>query len=298
MYSTLLSILTFGMVSLSVPSMIAGSTLNIDIAPPAEPIDIASHLSASGVVIYDLHSGQSLFSLDESDKRPMASLTKLMTALIIVENHDLSEVVTIQLSGGDVDGNVAYLPHGERFTVGSLLSAVLISSANDAARELALYHSGSVEAFVSQMNERSEALGLQSTSFANASGLDHPDQWSTPRDIALLTRFAFRHPEIAQRMGKRGSRIWSREGTVIDLVHTHTLLHALHPSTAQSTEGPRILAGKTGTTDGAGQCLVSVVEKDDRNLLIVLLNSHQRYEDMRAIMASLDDDVEVLAQRQ
>ena len=275
-----------GMVQPTMPLQEPVSSLHISIAPPsAHTVDVSSRLSASGVVILDAKSGQRLYARQAEVRRPMASLTKLMTALVITENHDLDEIVTIPSWANSVEGNVAYLPPGERFRLGDLVSAVLISSANDAARILAIFHAGSEAEFAALMNERAAALGLESTSFSNATGLDHPNQYSTPRDIAWLTAYASGQEAIAERMHRRGQRIWSLEGNAIPLSHTHALMHSESP----------VVAGKTGTTTAAGQCLVSLVEQGDKTYIIVLLNSLQRYTDMQKILADLEPDTAVVA---
>ena len=278
MYRSLLSALLLGLLpGIEQVSNDALTLTNVAIAPPGEMVEVAEHLSASGVLIMDLRSGQKLFARQERTQRPMASLTKLMTALLIVEHHDLDEVVTVPKSVEDVGGNLAYLPPGERFTVGALLSALLINSANDAAITLAHYHSGSVPAFVAAMNERALALGMTATSFQNPAGFDHPAHWSTPQDIAWLTTFALKQPAIAERMGRAGARIASVEGESIPLYHTHALLH----------EESTVFAGKTGTTSDAGQCLVSLIAHGGQEYVVVLLGSNQRYSDMETIMTAM-----------
>ena len=286
MYRSLLSALLFGLFSSGNVTILDSEALeNVAVAPPAEKIEITENVSASGVLIYDLRSGQNLYAREARIQRPMASLTKIMTALIIVENHDLDEVVTIPKGVVDVTGNKAYLPPGAHFTVADLLSALLINSANDAALALAQYHSGSHSAFVAEMNARALQLGMTATSFRNPAGLDHPAHWSTPQDIAWLSAFALRYPEIEERMSRSGQRIVSREGDTISLYHTHALLHEVGP----------VLAGKTGTTNDAGQCLLSVVDHEERSYLVVLLNSNQRYKDMNTILAAMELDAESVA---
>lgn len=255
------------------------ASLDIAIAPPVQQsVSVDGHKSASGMIIVDLASGQQVYGYHTEVRRPMASLTKLMTALIIAENHDMTELVTVPEWATRTEGTVAHLPAGEQFTVGDLLSALLISSANDAANVLAAFHSGDVESFVEEMNTRADALGMESTSYANPHGLDHPRQWSTPQDLAGLTAFVLQNEDIAERMATRGRRIWSRQGTPIDLTHTHNLMHAADSN---------VLAGKTGTTDGAGQCLISVVQEGDQTFLVVIMHSLQRYIDMRKVLEAL-----------
>lgn len=281
MYRSVLSALLFGMVPLSVPAL-SGASIplgELAIAPLRAPLEIEEHLSASGVLVVDLEGGQRLYAKQAGVRRLVASLTKLMTALIIVENHDGDEWVQVTKEAKLVDGNNAYLPLGEQFTVSDLLSALLIPSANDAANALAIHHSGSVEAFVREMNTRAESLGLKNTHYANPTGLDSVMQWSTPQDTAWLTTFVLRIPEIRDRLGSRGERIFSRSGVAVDLFHTHELMH----------EQTAVVAGKTGTTNGAKECLLSVVKQGDREVLVVLLHSEERYKDMKIILDVLED---------
>lgn len=286
MYRSLLSALLLGLFPAGDAISTDVSTLEqVHIAPSSEAIEVVDRLSASGVVIFDAESGQRLYAKQARVQRPMASLTKLMTALIIVENHQLNEMVTVPRNVVDVSGNKAYLPPGKHFSVGDLLSALLINSANDAALTLAQFHSGSVSAFVGEMNERALQLGMTGTSFKNPAGLDHPAHWSTPQDIAGLTIFSLRYEEIASRLSRSGQRIVSNEGDSIQLYHTHALLH----------ETSTVMAGKTGTTTEAGQCLVSLIEDADQEYIVVLFNSNQRYEDMRTILSVLDAEPEPVA---
>jgi D-alanyl-D-alanine carboxypeptidase (penicillin-binding protein 5/6) len=128
------------------------------------------------------------------------------------------------------------------------------------------------------MNARALSLGLTGTQYANASGMDDPRQWSTPRDIARLVSFIQNEPAIRERMALKGTIIRSKNGQEISLTHTHALLRA---------NNPLVEEGKTGTTNAAGQCLVSVVGKDGHEYVVVLLKSQKRYDDMQAILLSL-----------
>lgn len=238
---------------------------------------LAKGLSASGAIIVDLQSGQELFARSADRRRSVGSLTKIMTAVLIAESHDLNEVVGVPRDIADTDGNTVRLPPGSHFTVGDLLSALLIASANDAAESLAQFHSGSHAAFVAEMNARATMLGLENTSFANPSGLDDASQWSTPRDIAWLAAYALRTPAIRSRMSTARAVIRSREGHKIALEHTHALLG----------KGGEVIAGKTGTTTAARQCLFSLVSEHGKEYLVVLLGSNERYVDLRTVLRIL-----------
>lgn len=297
MYGPILSVLLMGMVP--VWGLQGGGRTDlqdITVAPPASHVldgtairTLQNRLSASGVIVVDLDSGQAVYEHDADTARPMASLTKLMTALLIVEHHDLDELVTIPQDIPDVDGNVVHLPPGDQFLVRDLLSALLISSANDAAVTLARYHSGSVSAFVQEMNKRGRELGLKDTRYANPTGLDALQQRASPREIAWLTMYVLRNPLIAERMSERGTQIRSRQGKTIYLTHTHALLHASVTATNEDQSDLAIVrAGKTGTTDGAGQCLLSIVNLEGKQYIVVLLRSLDRYADMRLVLDTLN----------
>ena len=287
MFTPVLSVLLMGMLpALGGSSVGPLGIYDLPIAPPSPlvyrdgdvPFEVAGRFSASGVLIADFDSGQVLYEVAGEEQRPMASLAKLMTALIIAENYpDQNAWVTVPESVENINGNSVSLSPGQRFTVGDLLSALLIMSLNDAAQTLAVHHSGSAEAFAVEMNKRAEVLGLKNTNFANPVGLDDTDQWSTPRDMAWLTRFAMRSPVISTRMGQRSLTIRTSKNEPLYLTHTHATLQI----------DRSIIAGKTGTTNGANQCLISVVEENGHTYLVVLLNSLQRYKDMSLILEAL-----------
>jgi len=288
MYSSVLSVLLMGMLPLVRAPVVQQADLqNLAIAAPMQlPPDAPSALSrlqtrvtASGMVILDLGSSQEMVARNADTRRPIASLTKLMTALIIAERHSMDEWVRVPSDIGSIEGSTADLPANAEFTVGDLLSASLVHSANDAAETLARFHSGSSEAFVAEMNARAISLGLRSTSYANPIGLDDPQQWSTAREQAWLAMFVLRHPEIRERMSTSSVTIHSRQGKSIALASTHSLLRPDSP----------VIAGKTGTTMGAGQCLLSIVREGSEEYVVVLLGSRERYADMRAIIGALAD---------
>lgn len=286
MFGPLLSLFLMGMVPVwGLNPEMSVISKELAIAPPAlalrdELPDFARTLSASGIIITDLQSGQTIFQKSASTVMPMASLTKLMTALLIIENHALDERVRVPDDIEDTEGNSVHLPPGDSFTVGQLLSALLINSSNDAAVTLARFHAKTEQEFVRQMNDRAQVLGLRDTHYDNASGLDSRRQISTPRDIALLATFVMRIPAIAERMSTPSDSITSAGGITMTLSHTHTLLHGSKSS---------VIAGKTGTTDAAGQCLLSIVEEKGRKYVVVLLHSGNRYGDMNRIFPVLPE---------
>ena len=285
MLNAVLSLVFFGVVPLAGNAPVADvQPLDVSVASPSTFVALLAPLleqqralSASGVVIIDLQSGQTLYTHHANLVRPMASLTKLMTALIIAENHDLSEWVRVPSPLPPLERSTIVLRAGEQYRVGEVLDALLVHSANEAAVSLAVFHSGSEEKFVEEMNARAKDLGLTNTSFANSMGFDHPAQYSTPQEIAWLATYVLRRPELRERMSKPSAFITSKQGSSVTVTQTHQLL----------TGSSNVIAGKTGTTDAAGQCLLSIVQEGSREYLVVLLASKDRYRDMRTVLAVL-----------
>lgn len=287
MVGPLLSVLLLG--SVPVWGVGAPGTLlarDLGVAPPVAvdlatdvPRRLSGKLSASGVLIVDLDSAQTVYADRPLEPRPMASLTKLMTALVIVENHSLDERVTISPVAAAVNENQVGVQAGDEYALGDLLSAMLLHSANDAAVALAIHDSGSEDAFVEKMNARAKALGLEDTAYKTSTGFDAEGQHSTPRDVGILTTFVLGMPEISSRMALSSASITSGSGTVLSFVHTHQLLR----------QPNAVVAGKTGTTDGAGQCLMSVFKERGHRYAAVLLHSNDRYGDMRRILSAFGD---------
>lgn len=284
MFQSVLAVLLFGMMPVGSSGPVA--TLDAALLQVASPSPLAGilpdalkgkTLTASGVTIVDLETAQPLFGKNEDVRRPIASLTKLMTAVLILENEDLNDWVTVPEAVTTIPDTAVRLTPGDHYRVGDLLTAMLVSSSNDAAYTLAVFHSGSEASFAAEMNERAKTLGMDDTFFENSTGFDAMRQYSTARDVANLATFALRIPELRSRMSLPNAAISSREGTRIALEQTHQLLR---------TDTP-VVAGKTGTTDAAGQCLMSVVREKDRDYLVVLLASRERYRDMQVLLSVL-----------
>ena len=173
-----------------------------------EPSRRPPEISAPVAILADLDSGQVLFERSADERRPIASVTKIVTALLVLERTSPQDLVTVS-SAAAGDGRTAGISElglqtGERIRVDDLLSALLLQSANDAAIALAEHVSGSVEGFVQDMNERVRELGLTGSSFASPNGLDDRG-YSTARDLVAITRAAYALTGFAQRQQARGS---------------------------------------------------------------------------------------------
>ncbi|MGH2997169.1 MAG: D-alanyl-D-alanine carboxypeptidase family protein, partial [Gaiellaceae bacterium] len=227
------------------------------------PTTRAPEVGAGSAVLVDLDSGQVLFDLDRHERRPIASLTKIMTALLVVERAGLTDVVTVSegAASGQVSGISGLgLEPGERIRVNELLYALLLQSANDAALALAEHVSGSVDAFVEAMNARAEQLGMTRTMFASPNGLDDTG-YSSAGDLVRLTRAALRSRGFASVVATRFHTVESLDAEP-RIVQNRNVLLWLYLGA---------IGVKTGFTSPAGFCVVAGAQRGDERLLAVVL---------------------------
>ena len=227
-------------------------------------------VTAQSYMLYDLASGSVLFEQNGDVARAPASLTKLMTALLVLEKNDLSAVVEIE-SQDMAEGTTMGLAIGDRVTVTDLLWGLLLPSGNDAANALARHVSGSVPEFVAAMNRRSQELSLNRTHFVNPHGLDAEGHMSSAADLLALTRKLLEYPLFRSMVGTARVQ-WNGR----DLYTTNEWLVSFEGTTGV----------KTGTTDNAGECLIASVERDGRTVLLVVMGSSNRYQDARILYDS------------
>jgi len=227
-------------------------------APSTEPPTVR----AGSALLIDLDTGQVLYSLNPAERRPIASLTKIMTAYLVMRRTRPTDVVTVSPNAahGSRVGSSLGLAAGERIPVHELLYALLLGSANDAAVALAEHVAGSVDRFVEMMNRTARELGLSRTRFASPSGLDDRG-YSTARDLARLTRAAYRLPGFAGIVATRFHPIPPPEGEPRAVQNRNALLWLY----------PGAVGVKTGFTTAAGFCLVAAADRGDERLLAVVL---------------------------
>lgn len=220
-------------------------------------------LSAQSYLLYELGSERVLYAHNSTVARAPASLTKLMTALLVLEQADINSTVAV-VPGDMAEGATMGLAVGDVVSVTDLLWGLLLPSGNDAANTLARHVGGSVENFVATMNRRAREIGLQQTHFVNPHGLDADGHVSSAADMLVLTRELWAYPLFRSMVGTANAQWHER-----DLINTNELL-----STFAGTTGV-----KTGTTDNAGECLVASIERDGRTVMIVIMGSTARFED-------------------
>lgn len=243
--------------------------------PPFLPVLVLAgepEIKAHSALLIDYDSGEILYQKNIDQPLPPASLTKIMTALIVLEEFHQDQILTVKKTQeiGQVIGLVA----GEQFRVGDLLYALLVMSGNDIAYVLADAYPGGETAFVARMNQRAKELGMEKTNFANPHGLDDPNHYSTARDLSRLTYYALKNPVFAEII-RRGN------GKICDL--TGESCYLVEP-TNELLSFPGILGVKTGWTDQAGGCFVGFWEQDNRRFLSVVLGSDDRFGETQNLL--------------
>lgn len=235
------------------------------VLPPAGPAGAAPPpaVAARAVLVGNGRTGEILYARGADRRLPMASLTKLMTALVTLERASPSAVVTVRGAAPSIGESTIYLRRGERLPVRDLLAAALIQSANDAAYALASYvGEGSVPRFVRLMNEEAAELGLDETHYRRPDGLDTPGHYSSARDTFELARLTMEQPLVRKLVRKRSARIAGgrRLHTWNDLLGTY----------------PGLIGVKTGHTDRAGWSEVAAARRDGITIYAVVLGSPSR----------------------
>lgn len=235
----------------------------------------------AAAVLIDEDSGTVLYEKNADERRPVASITKVMTLLLTFEALQagkiaLGDIVPVSEHAYHMGGSQIWLEPGEQLTLQEMLKAICISSANDAAVAVAEFVAGSESAFVDAMNARAAALGMTATHFANACGLDEEGHLSSARDVAVMSReMLLHHPEVREYC-----TVWmdTLRGGRTQLVNTNKLLKSY----------PGITGLKTGTTGKAGVCITASAERDGLRLIAVVLGAASGKERFEAAKTLLD----------
>lgn len=231
-------------------------------------------VSARSAILIEASTGLVLFEKDADTRRPMASTTKIMTTLVALENGRLNDKVIIPSAAVGIEGSSIYLYADEELTLGELLYAVMLESANDAATAVAIKIAGSVAAFADMMNKKAALLGMTNSSFTNPHGLDNENHYTTARDLATLTRYAMQNSTFREIVATRRKTIPLHDGGGVRLLLNHNKLLRLYPYA---------IGVKTGFTKKSGRCLVSAAERDGVELIAVTLNASDDWNDHTAM---------------
>lgn len=232
-------------------------------------------LSAECCALYDAENRIMLYGKAADTPHAMASTTKVMTALVAIEEMPLDTVVTVPSEACGVEGSSVYLKENESYTLRSLLYALLLQSANDAAEAIAYAVGGSIEAFTEKMNTRAAALGLTVTHFENPHGLDAEGHVTTARELAIIMCEALKNPDFCEISKTRRFVFCGTNGeNPRTLINHNKMLYLYEGATG----------GKTGFTKRCGRCLVSSAERDGLLLVAVTLDAPSDWADHTALL--------------
>ena len=230
-------------------------------------------ISAKAAVLYQPDTDRFLFKKNEKMRLPMASTTKIMTALVAIENAELEEIVKIAPEAIGTEGSSAYLKNGDILTMEELLYALLLQSANDAAVALAYYIGGDISGFADLMNKKAEELGLLDTHFTNPHGLDDEEHFTTASDLAVISAAALKN-ETFKTICSTYKKHFSTEKRVRNYVNHNKLLSKYWGC----------IGVKTGYTKKSGRCLVGAAEKDGLTFITVTLDAPNDWSDHETML--------------
>lgn len=226
-------------------------------------------VSAQKAIVLDGLTGRVLYEKNADEKSLIASTTKIMTALVVCEQCNVLDRVSIPKEAVGIEGSSIYLKEGEILTVQELLYGMMLHSGNDAATALAIYCGGTVEGFAELMNDKAHRLGLKNTHFVNPHGLDAPEHYSTAEDLATLADYAMENPLFYRTVSAKTVKIGDRY-----LRNHNKLLWSL-----EGADGV-----KTGFTKAAGRILVSSATRQGRRIIAVTINAPNDWSDHKKLM--------------
>ncbi|MFA6305179.1 MAG: D-alanyl-D-alanine carboxypeptidase family protein [Candidatus Gracilibacteria bacterium] len=260
------------------------SVLNIDLGnildtksiPVKKNTYISPIISPKSAIAIDNETGAVLYEKNADEKLPIASITKLMTILVILDENELSDTVTVSSNASSAGGSTMFLRAGEKIAVENLIYGALIGSSNDAAVALAEYNAGSASTFVEKMNKKAKSLNLTNTHFSTASGLGDTDNYSSARDLSHLAQQVYKNKFIQHAAQLKEIEVLSTDGSITHKIKTTNDLLGGYL---------KVKGLKTGTTDAAGQCLVTIAENDaGHEITTVLLHSPDRFTEAKVLI--------------
>lgn len=230
------------------------------------------YVSASSAILMEQETGRVIFEKDAFSKKRIASITKIMTAILAIESGQLDEMVTVSENARKAEGSAIYLQIGEKIKLEDLVYGLMLRSGNDAAVAIAEHVGGSVDGFVYLMNQKAEEIGMKNTHFANPHGLDdHENHYSSAYDMAILTRYSMMNPTYKKIAGTEQyrsessndewDRVWKNKNKLLTGLYEYST------------------GGKTGFTKRAKRTLVSTAEKDGVSFIAVTLNDPNDWDD-------------------
>lgn len=223
-----------------------------------EEVDISSRIA----LIYDRASGRILYEKNGNKQTPMASTTKIMTAIVVLENAKLTDTVTITAKAAGIGGSRLGLKKNDKITVNDLLYGLMLRSGNDAAVALAIHVGGSVEGFAEMMNKKAEELNLTSSHFVVPHGLDNEGHYTTAYELAKMADYALKIDKFKEIVG-----------TKVATIHINDYAKKINNTNNLLGSVSGVYGVKTGFTNGAGRCLVTACKRDDLDIITVIIGA-------------------------
>ena len=251
-----------------ISSFLIGALMPRPVQVSAESLQ--GYTTAKGMAVLEMESGRVLFSKNMDTKLKMASTTKIVTALTVINNcENLDEPFKINNKAVGIEGTSIYLKYNEVLTARELLYGLMLRSGNDASVALALHCANTIEEFAEMMNETAKQCGALNSHFVNPHGLDADEHYTTAYDLALITTKALQNPTFKEIVSTKNIKISGGEQGTRYLVNKNRLLNSLDGC----------IGVKTGFTSKAGRCLVSAVERDGMTIVAVVLNCGPMFEE-------------------
>ena len=239
------------------------------------PCHSSPSVSAEAAIVIESSTGRVIYNKNAHRRLPMASTTKIMTAICAIENTKPDTLITVNDAAVGIEGSSVYLAKNEKITIIDLVYAMMLNSGNDAATALAYEVSGSVESFADLMNKTAQSIGAKDTHFTNPSGLYEEDHYTTASDLALISAYALENPLFASIVSTREKTITNGEKDYPRKLRNHNRL-------LSSYDG--CIGVKTGYTKKCGRCLVSSAFRDGVKLICVTLNAPNDWQDHTSLL--------------
>ncbi len=230
--------------------------------------------SSCAEIVIDAYSKRILFQNNINEKKHMASTTKILTAITVIENSNLNTVITVGKDTTGIEGSSIYLVEGERLTVKDLLYGLMLRSGNDCAETLAKHVSGSNKEFAKLMNLTAKKIGAKNSNFVNPHGLHDDAHYTTAYDLALISAYAIKNPDFLEIVSTKKIKIPYNNEQKRVLINKNKMLSQFEGATGI----------KTGFTKKAGRCLVSSANRNDLELISVVLNCPPMFERSKQIL--------------
>lgn len=260
------------LISASIGSQAYAGSPKMDDNLYANEVPVSAGATAA---LIDVDSGRILYGKDMNKQMRIASLTKILTAILAIESGKMDDIVTVSSNAAGKEGSSIYLAAGEKLKLSDLVYAIMLRSGNDAATAIAEHVSGSVDKFADLMNQKVKQLGLTDSHFVNPHGLDNDQHFSTAHDMAVITAYALKNPTFRQIVATKNYSIpWQGKEWDRSMRNKNKML-----TMYGGADGV-----KTGYTKKAGRCLASSATKDDEQLAVIVLNDGNDWRDSASLL--------------